>query len=150
MIFHDFGVPKTHPKSIPKSMPKTASLLANRWLQHGFQRSQDGSKTTQGASKTRLICLQDRPSTSQDASKTSPRAPKTPRRLSKNLQDGSVSLQDVSKSSPEEVFETPSCLQELSKEPSKPPVLRHCAVSKGSSAMGWGRRVLRCVYNLRC
>ena len=125
MIFHDFGVPRTHPKSISKSMPKTArfwnflgsyfgSLLASRWLQHGFQSSQDGSKTTQGASKTRLICLQDRPSTSQNASRTAPSAPKTPPRLSKSLQDGSVSLQDVSKSSPEEVFETPSCLQELS------------------------------------
>ena len=88
------------------------SLLASRWLQHGFQRSQDGSKTTQGASKTPLICLQDRPSTSQDASKTATSAPKMPR-LSKSLQDGSVSLQDVSNNSPGEVFEAPSCLQEL-------------------------------------
>ena len=72
------------------------------------------SKTTLGASKIPLRRLQDRPSTSQNASRTAPSAPKTPPRLSKSLQDGSVSLQDVSKSSPEEVFETPSCLQELS------------------------------------
>ena len=90
------------------------SLLASRWLQHGFQSSQDGSKTTQGASKTPLIRLQDRPRTSQDASRTAPSAPKTPPRLSKSLQDSSVSLQDVSKGSPEEVFEAPSRLQELS------------------------------------
>ena len=125
MIFHDFGVPRTHPKSISKSMPKTArfldplgsyfgSLLASRWLQHGYQRSQDGPKTTQGASKMPLRRLQDRPGTSQDASRAAPSAPRTFPRLSKILQDGSVSLQDVSKSSPEEVFETPSCLQELS------------------------------------
>ena len=81
------------------------SLLASRRLQHGFRSSQDGSKTTQGASKI------------------APSTPKTPPRLSKSLQDGSVSLQDgsvslqdVSKSSPEEVFETPSCLKELSGE----------------------------------
>ena len=43
------------------------------------------------------------------------RPPKTSPRLSKILQDGSVSLQDVSKSSPEEVFEAPSRLQELSR-----------------------------------
>ena len=125
MIFHDLGVPKTHPKSISKSMPKTTrfwtllgayfgSLLASRWLQHGFQSSQDGSKTTQGASKTRLICLQDRPSTSQDASKAAPSAPKMPPGLSKSLQDGLVSLQKLSKSSPGEGFEAQSCLQELS------------------------------------
>ena len=90
------------------------SVLASGWLQHGFPRSQDGSKTTQGAAKTPLIRLQDRPSTSQDASKTAPSSPKTPPRLSKSLQDGSVSLQDVSKSSPEEGFEAPSRLQELS------------------------------------
>ena len=87
----------------------------SRWLQHGLQSSQDGSKTAQGASKTPLIRLQDRPRTSQDAFRTAPSAPKAPSRLSKNLQDGSVSLQDVSKSSPEEVFETPSRLQELSR-----------------------------------
>ena len=97
MIFHDLGVPKTHPKSISKSIPKTTrfwtlsepyfgSLWASRWLLHGFQSSQDGSKTTQGASKTPLICRQSRPSTSQDASKTAQDAPKAlqepPRRLS--------------------------------------------------------------------
>ena len=37
----------------------------------------------------------------------------TPERLSKSLQDGSGRLQDDSKSSPEEIFEAPSCLQEL-------------------------------------
>ena len=86
----------------------------SRWLQHGLQSSQDGSKTAQGASKTPLRRLQDRPRTSQDASRAAPSAPRTSPRLSKILQDGSVSLQDVSKSSPEEVFETPSRLQELS------------------------------------
>ena len=91
------------------------SLLASRWLQHGFQSSQDGSKTTQGASKTPLIRLQDRPRTSQDAFRTAPSAPKAPPRLSKSLQDGSGSLQDPSKSSPGEVLETPSRLQELSR-----------------------------------
>ena len=126
MTFHDLGMPKTHPKSISKSIPKTArfwnllgpyfgSLLASRWLQHGFQSSQDGSKTTQGASKTRLICLQDRPSTSQDTSRTAPSAPKAPARLSKSLQDGSLSLQGASKRSPEEVFEIPNRLQERSR-----------------------------------
>ena len=126
MIFHDLRVPKMHQKSISKSMPTTArfgtllvpyfgSHLASRWLQHGFQSSQDGSKTTQGASKTRLICLQDRPSTSQDTSRTAPSTPKAPARLSKSLQDGSGSLQGASKSSPEEVFESPSRLQELSR-----------------------------------
>ena len=45
--------------------------------------------------------------------KTPPRPPKTPPRLSKSLQDGSVSLQELSKSSPGEVFEAPSRLQEL-------------------------------------
>ena len=100
------------------------SLLASRWLQHGFQSSQDGSKTTQGASKTRLICLQDRPSTSQDTSRTAPSTPKAPARLSKSLQEGSGSLQGASKSSPEEVFETPNRFQELSRgKPSKPPAL---------------------------
>ena len=63
------------------------SLLASRWLQHGFQSSQDGSKTTQGASKTPLI---------------------------RRLQDGSGSLQDLSMSAREEVLEIPSRLQELS------------------------------------
>ena len=82
------------------------SLLASRWLQHGFQSSQDNSKTP-------LFRLQDRPSTSQDTSKTAPSAPKTPLRLSKSLQDNPVGLQDVSKGSPEEVFEAPSRLQEL-------------------------------------
>ena len=67
-----------------------------------------------GASKAPLIRFQDRPRTSQDASRTAPSAPKTPPRLSKSLQDSSVSLQDVSKGSPEEVFEAPSRLQELS------------------------------------
>ena len=87
------------------------SLLASRWLQHGFQSSQDGSKTTQGASKTPLIRLQDRPRTSQDSSRTAPSAPKTPPRLSKSLQDSSVSLQDVSKSSSEEVLRPPRALR---------------------------------------
>ena len=89
------------------------SLLASRWLPHGFQSSQDGSKTTQGAFKTPLIRLQDHPSTSQDDSKTASSAPKMPLRLSKNLQDGSGSLQEISKSSPGEVFEAPRSLQEV-------------------------------------
>ena len=79
------------------------SLLASRWLQHGFQSSQDGSKTTQGASKTPLICRQDRPRTSQDASRTAPSAPKTP----PGLQDGSGSLQDASKRGGERGFGSP-------------------------------------------
>ena len=118
MIFHDFGVPKTHPKSISKSMPKTdrfwtllgpyfGSLLASRLLQHGFQSSQDGSKTTEGASKTPLICLQGRPSASQDASKTAQDAPKALQELPRRLSEPPRALQ-------ERVFETPSHLQELS------------------------------------
>ena len=101
---------------LPRAVRTRLELLGeiSRWLQHNLQSSQDDSKTAQGASKMPLIRLQDRPSTSQDTSKIAPSAPKTPPRLSKSLQDGSVSLQDVSKSSPEEVFETPSCLQELS------------------------------------
>ena len=70
--------------------------------------SQHGFGTTQGDSKT--SCLQSPPSTSQEL----PKPPKTPPRLSKSLQDGSVSLQELSKSSPGEVFEAPSRLQELS------------------------------------
>ena len=126
MIFHDLGVPKTHPKSISKSMPKAdrfwtflgsyfGSLLASRWLLHGFQSSQDGSKTTQGASKTPLICRQSRPSTSQDASKTAQDAPKAlqepPRRLSeppRALQRRFFQPQAVSKSSLEELPKPPA------------------------------------------
>ena len=122
MIFHALGVPKTHPKSISKSIPKPdrfwtllepyfGSFLASRWLLHGFQSSQDGSKTTQGASKTPLICRQSCPA----PPKTPLRMPKTPPRLSKSLQDGSGSLQDASQSSPEEVLEPPRRLQELSR-----------------------------------
>ena len=87
----------------------------SRWLQHGLQSSQDGSKTARGASKTPLKRLQDRPRASQDASRTAPSTPKAPARLSKSLQDGSGSLQGASKSSPEEVFETPSRIQALSR-----------------------------------
>ena len=86
----------------------------SRWLQHGLQSSQDGSKTAQGASKTPLGRLQDRPSTSQDSSRIAPSALKTLPRLSKTIQDGSGSLQDASQSSPEEVFQALSRLQELS------------------------------------
>ena len=96
----------------------------SRWLQRGLQSSQDGSKTAQGASKTPLIRLQDRPRTSQDTFRTAPSAPKAPPSRSKSLQDGSGSLQDPSKSSPGEVLETPSRLQELSRRgfgDSKPP-----------------------------
>ena len=111
MIFHDLGVPKTHPKSIPKSRSTTArfldslrphfgSLWASRWLQHGLQSSQDGSKTAQGASKTPLIRRQDRPESSKNASRTVSRAPRRRLRLSKGLQVGSGSFQDA-KSSPE-------------------------------------------------
>ena len=123
------------------------SLSASRWLQHGFQSSQDGSKATPGASKTPPRRLQDRSRTSQDASRTAPSAPRTPPRLSKSLQDGSVSLQDVSKSSPEEVFEAPSRLQEISGGAFQASNWRRCAVSKRSLAMGLGRRVPRSVYN---
>ena len=131
MIFHDLGMPKTHPKSISKSMPKTTrfltlgayfgSLLASRWLQHGFQSSQDGSKTTQGASKTRFICLQDRPSTSIPPGplpahprhpQGSPRASKTAQGASKAppraLQKRFLRPQIASKSSPEEPFQASS------------------------------------------
>ena len=92
-------------------------LLASRWLQHGFQSSQDGSKTTQGASKTLLTRLQDRPRTSQDASGTAPwalqellsrggpRASKTPPRA---LQKRFCRLQAASKSSPEEPSKPPA------------------------------------------
>ena len=126
MIFHDLGLPKTHPKSISKSIPKTkrfwtlsepyvGSLLASRWLLHGFQSCQDGSKTTQGAAKTPLICRQSRPSTSQDASKTAQDAPKAleepPRRLSeppRALQRRVLRPQAVSKSSLEELPKPPA------------------------------------------
>ena len=57
----------------------------SRWLQHGLQSSQDGSKTAQGPSKTPLIRLQDRPRTSQDAFRTAPSAPKAPPSRSKTL-----------------------------------------------------------------
>ena len=118
MIFHDLGVPKTHPKSISKSIPKPdrfwtllepyfGSFLASRWLLHGFQSSQDGSKTTQGASKTPLICRQSRPSTSQDASKTAQDAPKA-------LQEPPRRLSEPPRALQERVFESPSRLQELS------------------------------------
>ena len=101
---------------LPRAARTRLKLLVElpRWLQHGLQSSQDGSKTTQGAFKTPLIRLQDRPSTSQDDSKTAPSAPKMPLRLSKSLQDGSVSLQELSKSSPGERFDARSRLQELS------------------------------------
>ena len=101
---------------LPRAVRTRLKLLGELsiWLQHGLQSSQDNSKTAQGASKTPLIRLQDRPRTSQDASRTASIAPKTPPSLSKSLQDSSVSLQDVSKGSPEEVFEAPSRLQELS------------------------------------
>ena len=126
MIFHDLGVPKTHPKSISKSIPKPdrfwtllepyfESFLASRWLLHGFQSSQDGSKTTQGASKTPLICRQSRPSTSQDASKTAQDAPKALqeplRRLSeppRALQERFLRPEAASKSSPEEPSKPPT------------------------------------------
>ena len=97
--------------------------------------------------------LQDRPSTSQDASKTTPSAPKTPPRLSKSLQDGSMSLQDVSKSSPEEVFEAPSRLQELSGGAFQASSLLETLCCKqevfgnGLVGQGLGRRVPRSVYN---
>ena len=90
-------------------------FLAQFWEPFGLQMAPtwlpELPKRTQGASTMPLRRLQDRPRT---ASRTAPSAPRTPPRLSKSLQDGSVSLQDVSKSSPEEVFETPSRLQELS------------------------------------
>ena len=155
MIFHDLGVPKTHLKSISKSIPKTdrfwtisgsyfGSLLASRWLQHGFQSSQDGSKTTQGASKTRLICLQDRPSTSQDTSRTAPSTPKAPARLSKSLQDGSGSLQGASKILPEEVFELLTRFQELSRGAFQ---ASSQACSHLLLACKWPRREARSVNN---
>ena len=84
--------------------------IAPRWLQHGIQRSQDGSRTAHGASKTPLRRLQDRP---QDAFRTAPSAPKAPPWLSKSLQDGSGILQDASQNSPEEFLELPSRFQEL-------------------------------------
>ena len=82
------------------------SLLASRWFQHGFQSSQDSSKTTQGASKTPLIRLQDRPSTSQDASKTGQDAPKALQEPPRRLSEPPRALQET-------VFETLSHLQEL-------------------------------------
>ena len=114
--------------------PYFGSLLASSWLQHGFQSSQDSSKTTQGASKTRLICLQDRPSTSQDDSKTASSAPKRPLRLSKSLQDGSGSLQDPSRRGFGDPKPPPRALQKRlwrlqaaskssPEEPSKPPAV---------------------------
>ena len=85
-------------------------------LQHGFQRTQDGSKTTLGVSKTPLIRFQCRPSTSQDTSKTAQDAPKAlqepPRRLCKPpraLQGRFLRPQAAPRSSVE--------------EPSKPPTL---------------------------
>ena len=125
MIFHDLGVPKTHPKSISKSMPKNdrfwtlsepyfGSLLASRWLLHGFQSCQDGSKTTQGASKTPLICRQSCPSTSPDVSKTAQDAPKA-------LQEPPRRLSEPPRALQERVFESLSRLQELSGGASKPP-----------------------------
>ena len=84
----------------------------SRWLQRGLQSSQDGSKMAQGASKTPRRLLQDHPRT-KTPSGPPPSAPTGPKRLSKSLQDGSGSLQDPSKSSPGEVLESPSRLQEL-------------------------------------
>ena len=140
---------------LPRFVKTRLKLLGelSRWLHHGLQSFQDGSKTAQGASKTPLIRLQDRPRTSQDASRTAPSAPKTPPRLSKSLQDGSVSLQDVSKSSPEEVFEAPSRLQELSGGAFQASSLLETLCCKqevfgnGLVGQGLGRRVPRSVYN---
>ena len=89
-------------------------LPESRWLQNGFQRSQDGSKTTLGASRTPLIRLQDRPSTSQDAYKTAQDAPKALQEPPRRLSEPPRILQELSKSSPGELFEAPSRLQELS------------------------------------
>ena len=107
----------------------------SRWLQHGLQSSQDGSKTAQGASKTPLIRLQDRPRTSraQGAPKSLQEPPRRLREPPRPLQELSRRgfgdpkpppralqkrlwrLQDASKSSPEEILEAPSRLQELSR-----------------------------------
>ena len=106
------------------------SLLASRWLLHGFQSCQEGSKTTQGASKTPLICRQSRPSTSQDASKTAPR-------LSKSLQDGSVSLQELSRRGFLRVQAvSKSSLEELPKPPTSalPPRASGLQVASAGSA----------------
>ena len=90
--------------------PYFGSLLTSSLLQHGFQSSQDGSKTTEGASKTPLICLQGRPSPSQDASQTTQDVPKALQELPRRLSEPSRALQ-------ERVFETPSHFQELSGAP---------------------------------
>ena len=86
-----------------RTRPKRPWELS-RWLQHGLQSSQDGSKTAQGASKTPLRRLQGRPRSPQDASRTTPRAPQMPPRVSEGLQDGSRSLQGAPRSSPGEAF----------------------------------------------
>ena len=126
MIFHDLGVPKRHPKSISKSIPKKdrfwtlsepyfGSLLASRWLLHGFQSCQDGSKTPREPPRRLLYAARAVPA----PPKTPLRLPKTPPRLSKSLPDGSVSLQElprrwflrvqaVSKSSLEELPKPPA------------------------------------------
>ena len=134
MTVHDFGVPKTHPKSISKSMPKTArfwtllglyfgSLLASRWLQHGFQSSQDGSKTTR-----------ERPKRALYASRTAPAPPKTPPgplpAHPSHLQGSpraSKTAQGASKAPPRALqkrFLRPQIASKSSpEEPSKPPAL---------------------------
>ena len=96
------------------SEPYFGSLLASRWLLHGFQSCQDGSKTTQGASKTPLICRQSRPSTSQDASQTAQDAPKALQEPPRRLSEPPSSLQELSKSFPGKLLDAPSRLQELS------------------------------------
>ena len=97
-----------------RTRPKRPTQLS-RWLQHGFQSCQDGSKMAQEASKTPLTRLQAHPKSSRDASRTAPRAPRRPPRLSKGLQDGSGSLLDAFKRSPEEALEPPRRLQQLSR-----------------------------------
>ena len=121
---------------LPRAVRTRLKLLGelSRWLQHGLQSSQDGSKTAQGASKTPLIRLQDRPRTSQDAFRTAPSAPKAPPRLSKSLQDGSGSLQDPSRRGFGDPKPPPRALQKRlwrlqaaskssPEEPSKPPAV---------------------------
>ena len=80
--------------------------MAPAWHPKLPRQLQDASYTPPGPPQHLPRHLQDRPQRAQDVPG-----------LSKSLQDGSKRLQDVSKSSPEEVFEAPSRLQELEKLP---------------------------------
>ena len=119
MMFHDLGVPKTHPKSISKSMPTT-------------EREAFGLQVTATWLPELPRWLQDDPESVQDAPCM---PPGPPQHLPRHLPDRSQHTQGTRKAlqePPRRLREPPRRLQELSRgKLSKPPALGLQSLASG-------------------